>query len=202
VDLHADAVELELHGRGPDPLERRVEVVARRGEHRLHGSQQLERDPAQARGAVGERDRGHGAEVAPQHHCALHVGARQVGRLGHRVGHHAGQRALADVAEQQRGQEPLLGLGRPREQVAHGVAARRLRAGAGQRSHARERVLDVGHGQRLPRSGRRRVSQSGPADADLPLGQHARQPGHGGRRLGGLEPAQEIGQDGDLATAR
>ena len=58
------------------------------------------------------------------------------------------------------------------------------------------------HGQRRLGGGSRRVAQGGPADADLPLGQHARQPGDGRRRLGRLEPAQEVGEHRDFAAAR
>ena len=77
VDLDAHAVELELDRRRADPLQRGVEVVARRGEHRLHRPQQLERDRPQPRRALGERDRGDGPEVAAQHQRPLDVGLRQ-----------------------------------------------------------------------------------------------------------------------------
>ena len=181
-----------------------VEVVARRGEHRLHGTQQLERDRARGRPPVGQRDRRHRAEVAAQHQRPPHVGPRHLGGLRHGVGHHAGQRAL------RRGRRAAARPGsaaRPRwrGRAGRGTASRRVACEPGPASTPmRVNALSTSAEVERGLGGRRRqVAQRGPADADLPLGQLTRQPGDGGRRLGRRDAAQQARRARcDLAAAR
>ena len=55
VHLHADAVQLPLDGRLPQPAERVLDVGGRRGEHRLHGPADLQPERGQPRRALGQR---------------------------------------------------------------------------------------------------------------------------------------------------
>jgi hypothetical protein len=55
--------------------------------------------------------RSHGRQFSAQHGGPAHVGDRRVERPRQRLRHDPEQRALAQVAEQQPGQELLLGLG-------------------------------------------------------------------------------------------
>ena len=72
-----------------------------------------------------QRRGGNGRQRAAEHRGAPHVGGREAGRLCHRVGHHAEQRALPQFTAEQAAQEGLLGLGGGAEQVAPAASARR-----------------------------------------------------------------------------
>ena len=80
-----------------------------------------------------------------QRQRAPHLGRRHPGRARDRVGHHAGERALAQVAEQQPHEQLLLGRGRAREQRLHRARAARRpspgpRARRSRRTPARPRA--------------------------------------------------------------
>ena len=179
-----------------------VEVVAGRGEHRLHRPQQLERDRAQPGRAVGQRDGGDRAEVAAQHQRAADVGARHVRRLRDRVGHHAGERALADVAEQQRDEEALLVLGRAREQRRGPPRAERAcepaPASSPIRSNAASTSATVSDGSAAGDGWSRSAAQPTPIWRCV---SSAGQPSDGGGRLGRAQLAQQRGQPLDLPAA-
>ncbi len=157
VDLDPRAVELPVDGGRRDLLQRGGDVRGGAGEHRRERAHDLERDRVEAGAAVGQRDRRHRGEVAVQHQRAAQRGRRDARGLRHRLRHHPGERALAQVAAEQPDQERALLRGRPREQVVHGGAPRADRARPGQPADRGERGLDVGHGQRR-RTGERRRS--------------------------------------------
>jgi hypothetical protein len=118
------------------------------------------------------------------------------------VGHDARERALAQVAEQQPDQERLLvGVG-AHEQRTERVAPPALGARSGEPADRGERLLDLGHRQGGLRRGRRSVAQHRPADADLALGQLAREPADDGRHLAGSRAGEQLGERGDLRRAR
>ena len=171
VDLHARAVELVLDRGRAGPLERGADVGRGGGEHGGERAPDLQPHLRQPVGPVGERDRGRLGQVAAERERAAHVGLRHLGGAGDRGGHHARERALAEVAEQQPGQEALLVRVGAREQRGERLAPGRLRAGAADRADRAERRVDLGDRQRRLGGGRRRLAQLRPADADLALGQ-------------------------------
>ncbi len=77
------------------------------------------------------------------HHRAAYVAHRHFGRSRNGVDHHAGERALAKVAEQQARQELLLGNRRPREQCAQRRGAPCAHAGAAQSRDLRNASVDL-----------------------------------------------------------
>jgi hypothetical protein len=152
--------------------------------------------------ALAERGLGDDARVAAQHVGPVDLRPRQAGGLSHRVGHHAGERALPDAAGDQRAQEALLRLGGASEEVVYRVAARGLRPGTGQRRNRLERRVDVVHLQARLVRGRRRVAQRRPAHAGAALAQLAAQVGDAGLDLVGGQPAQRVAEQLGLALAR
>ena len=202
VHLDPHAVELGLDRRGVDPSERGLEIGAGRGQHRLDRPPDLQPDGRQAGGAEAQRDVGDGPRVAAEHQRTAH------GRLGHlrrrrdRVRHHAGQRALAQPAGEQRDEEPLLVRGRARQQRAERVAAHGLRAGPARGADALEGRVDVGDRERRLGGRRGQLAQRRPADADLALAQLAGQEGDAGRELIRVQSVQGLGQARDLRGPR
>ena len=96
-------------------------------------------------------------------------------------------------------QEALLAGGRAPEQRRERLAPGALGAGAGQRADPLEARVDLRDGQRRLLGGRRCVAQRRVADADLALAQLAREERHAGLDLAGVQPAQGLGERGDLA---
>ena len=152
--------------------------------------------------ALAQRRLGHDASVAAEHRRPVDRRARDAGRGGDRVGHHAGQRALAQVAGHQPAQEGLLGRGRAGEQGRDRLAPRRLRAGPLQRGDAREGGVDLGDAELRRERRRRQLAQRRPADAGAPLAQLAAQEGDAGLDLPRAELAQRSAEQLGLALAR
>ncbi len=128
-----------------------------------------------------------------------YLAGRDAGRRGHRVDHDALQGSLPQLPDQQLAQEPLLDAGGPPEEVRQHAAPRGLGARAGLGSDLLQRGVDLGHGERIGVSRRRRLTQRRPAHADLALPELAGQVGHRRDDLGRLQPAQAVGEPGDLA---
>ena len=119
VDLHAGAVELRLENRcAAEAFERFGDTGRGLGQHRADRAAdpqgELRPAPPSPPVSAGGGDRG---QVAAEHRRATHRRGRDVRGLGHRVGHHAGQRALAQLAAEQAPQERLLDLGCRGEQT-------------------------------------------------------------------------------------
>ena len=150
-----------------------------------------------------ERDRGGLRQVAAERERAAHVGLRHLGGARDRRGHHARQRALAEVAEQQPDQEALLVLVGAREQRARAprAAPPASRRRPSRRSRPNARV-DLGDRQRRLGGGRRRLAQLRPADADLALGQPPGQERDRGRDLVGRGARQQRRDRLGLGLAR
>jgi hypothetical protein len=137
VHLHARAVELPFERGRAERGERRSHVVGRRGQHRLHRLQQADREAGEPGRAVAERRCGDSLEPARDHRGAAHLGGRQRARGGDRVEHHAFERALAQLADDQAHEEVALGGVGAREQRLELLRPRR-RA----RRHATRRSRD------------------------------------------------------------
>ena len=208
VHLDARAVELPLDRGGRRSSPARPSTSARgRGEHRL---QRPRRPRAGIAPAPARRRRARAAATAPRSPRSISArrtsACRHAGGLRDRVGHHARERALAQVAEQQRGQEALLGSVARAEQRRRS-ASRRARLRARRRDSAAdplERRVDLGDRQRRRRPrARGRLAQRRPADADLPLAQLARQERDGDRALVRRQPRRSsVGQPRDLREPR
>ena len=104
--------------------ERVVDRLGRRGQHRLHRLEHREADRLEPGPSLGQRHPTRAADVAAQHHRPPHHGGRHGRGLGDGVGHHALERALAQLAHQQPAQERGLGRAWPGRTVAPRVSAR------------------------------------------------------------------------------
>ena len=127
VDLHAGAVELPLHRRRARVAQRLGDVGGTGGEHRLDRVQHGQPDGLEGLAALGQREHRRAAEVAGEHRGAADDVDRDPGGGGDGVGHHAGQRALAELAGEQAADEVDLGLGGAGEEVGEQRLAGRLR---------------------------------------------------------------------------
>ena len=148
-------------------LERGREARGRGGEHRPHGwptrsvnarsaaTTSVGRLPSAAAPQRGLRDLG---ERSAQLMRPSDLRGRDAGRLGHRVGHDALERALPQVTGDQPDQELPLALRRAPDQPGEQRPAPGLRAGPGERADRLER--GVGLGQRQRRLTRWRVCAS------------------------------------------
>lgn len=206
MDLRADAVELPFdRDLAPVSVAELGERLADRwrggGEHRLDRAAHLEGERVEGRGAAGERGGGDRAEGAAQHRRTAHPRGGNRGGRRDRLGHHAVERALAQLAGEQPDQEPLLGGGRPAEQGGHQLAPPRDRALAGDGADCGERGVDLRYRQGRLGSGRWCVAQRRVPDADLALRQLAGQVGDHDGGLRGIGGAQARGQRLHLGLA-
>ena len=117
-----------------------------------------------------------------------------------RIDHHALERALAQIADDQSQQEILLRLGRLGEQFAQDAGALGTGSGAALTGDAREVRIDRLQRQRRGRGGRHVGGgcQAAMTEADLSLRQGAGEPVDGDFDFFGGERLQECGQRGDL----
>ncbi len=119
VQLHTHAVELGVEDRLTTKFGQRVPDVGRGlGEHRAHRTADLQPHGGQPGDALADRERRRARQVTGEHRRAAHVGQRDVGCLRHRIGHHPGERALAQLAAEQPAEKLLLLRGGRREQLA------------------------------------------------------------------------------------
>ena len=202
MDLDARAVELAVDHALADLLHGLLQRRRRRGEHRLDRPADLQPEAVQALLAFAQRRLGDDPRITAQHRRAVDRRARDAGRHRDRVGHHARQRALADLAGDQPAQERLLVLGRAGEELDDRVAPRRLRSSTGLLGDVLQREIDITNLQRRLGRRRREVLQRRPANTRAPLAQLAAQVGDGGLDLAGLQRAQRFAQQLGLALAR
>jgi hypothetical protein len=118
-----------------------------------------------------QRDRRDRDEVAREGERPPHVRLRHAGGARDRRGHDAGERALAEVPEQEPLQEALLRLVRPAEELRERLAPRGLGARTAQAADPLERGVDLADGEARLGRGRRQLAQLRVPDADLALGQ-------------------------------
>ena len=144
VHLDAGAVELVLDGDvGAEAGERGVERIAGGGEHRPDRPADLQGDGRERGLAAVEGEAGGLGQAPGEHERAAHDGGGDLGGRRDRLQHHALQRAVAQLAAEQRGEEALLVAGGGGEQAVQqlGPPLRRARArGGGERV---ERGVDV-----------------------------------------------------------
>ena len=117
VDLHPGAVELPLHRRRARVAQRLGDVGGTGGEHRLDRVQHGEPDGLEGLATVGQREHRRAAEVAREHRGAADDVDRDPRGGGDGIGHHPGQRALAELAGEQPADEVDLGLGGAGEEI-------------------------------------------------------------------------------------
>ena len=171
VDAHLAVVAVGLD---PGPVELPLDRCRTgRGERggdvgrRATRASAARRDPAPCRSPRARRrrrvERGlrRATEVAGEHVRPPHRGDRDARRLGHRVDHHAVERALAQLAAEHLPQQVLLGLGRPGEDVRRaapgGAALTPLPAIAGEPIDG---GVDLEHRQRRLGGRRRRARRA------------------------------------------
>jgi hypothetical protein len=202
VRLDPDAIQLPLDRRRYAGLGQRL-LHCGRGlrQHRLHALADLQPELLQARLAVDQRRHRDRCRGTAQHGRGADLGQADPGRGGDRVGHHAVQGALAQLAADEEPQEPLLGRSRPAEQFVHHRAPLGLRAGAGDLRHLGERRVHLGHVEARLAGRVRDLHQRPPAHPGTPLAQLTRQVHHDDlglvRRRG---PAQQSGDQVGLGT--
>ena len=202
VRLEPDPVELLLDHGPAEAADGLVEALRRRSEHRVHGAAHLEPEVGEPLGALGQRGRGHGAEVAPQHQRPAYVGGRQTGGPRHRLDEDPLQGALPQLAADQCGQIALLLLRRPPEQAVEQLPSRPLGTGTADHRDASEDLVHLPDGEGRLGRGRRQRTQRRPAHPDAALAQLTGEEGHHGRHHRGLRPAQRRSEQLDLARAR
>ena len=112
-------------------------------EHRRDGREQREREAREAGGAFAQRGARDRAEAAAYIAARRTSADRHAGRGRDRVDHHALERALAQLADQQADEELLLVGGRAREQAPQRLRAACRGAGAAHRRDVREAAVDV-----------------------------------------------------------
>ena len=118
VDLDAGPVQLGLENRfAAESFECFGDSGRGLGQHRPDGPADPQRELGQRRLAAGQGGRRDGRQIAAQHRRAAHRRGGYACGLGDRVGHHAGQRALAQFAAEKPAQERLLGVRCRGEQV-------------------------------------------------------------------------------------
>ena len=150
-----------------------------------------------------EGEGGDAVQVPGQHGGPPHVRRRESAGLGHRVEHHPFEGALAETSGQRQAQEPVLGLGRPPEQLGQDRVPGADRPGPGRHRQAGHGTVDVGDGERRLRGRRRRKGgQRRPAHPDPALPGLAAQQRDSRRHLVGLQPPQKVGQGRHLGRAR
>ena len=149
MDLCARAVELVLERGARQHRERARDVVCRAREHRAHGLVQLEAESAEPRATGRECGLGHRRNRAREHDRAAHFGRGQLRGGCDRVRHHAFERALAKLADQEACQEALLTARRNAEDLRE----RRLPAcGAARALDRLQRVEPLARGRNRERS--------------------------------------------------
>ena len=147
VHLDPDAVELGVDRHLAAELGHRgSHVRSAGGQHRLDRSTHLQAD---RRKRLGPRERGPGGgdRAAGEHRGAAYVGEGQLDDLRHRLLGDGVERALAEVAGDDRPEPFLLLAGRPAEEVGRGGGPCGLGAGTGQRRHLLEGLVHLGDGQ-------------------------------------------------------
>ena len=205
VHLHADAVELGVHGDlAVETLERRVEVRRARREHGSHRAHDLEAERAQRLLAVAQRGHRHRRGRPREHRRPPNTVRCHLRGRGHRVEHQRVESALTELAGDEPAQVGLL-VGRgPAEQVAHLLLADRLGAGSGDLAEPLEGRVDLDRVERRALRRLRQCHQPAPTEPGAPLperpaevvhdhGQHLVALGGGAR--------QHVRQGGDFGLA-
>ena len=164
-------------------------------EHRLDRVQHGQPDGLEGLAALGQGEHRRAAEVAREHRGAADDVDRDPRRGGDGIGHHPGQRALAELAGEQPADEVDLGLGGAGEEIreqclAGGLRPRTRRAGQLGEDPVDLEDLDRGLGGGLDVLPVRRS----PAHADATLARRAGEEPDRDLDLVGVQRAQELGE--------
>ena len=179
VDLDAGTVELGLeNGLAAESFECLGDAGRGLGQHRPDGLTDPQRELRQRRLTAGQRGGRDGRQIAAQHRRPADSRGGHARGLRDGVGHHPGERALAQLAAEKPAQERLLGVGCRGEQIGNESGPARLRTLARDGADLGERRIDGVDRQRRLVRGLRQRPQRRPPDADLALRQVARQPRH------------------------
>ena len=203
MHLDADPVELPLHRGALEARDGAGHRLGRRGEHRQDRAEDLEADGAQSFLAARERDLGGARQVARHHQRAPCRLGRDARRLGDRLRNEGGQRSLPQLAGEETLDEVGFRRGRAAEQPDEERLAPRRRSAARRPLDLDDREVEIPDrerglpGRRLLERVDRRVAHADPA-----LPREAGEEPRRDRRLACVEPAQQVGEDGDLPGAR
>ena len=202
VSLDPRSVELPLDVGGREPLETGRDVACRLREHRAERAQWRQPEPRQPVAPFAHRDLRDGRKIAGEHGSAAHVCQRHAGRLRDCVRHHALERSLPQLAQEQAGEQALLGLRGARVERGELLAARRLRALSCDGLQARHGRVHLEHLERRLVGGCGQVAQRRPPHAHGSLRQLARQVGDRDRHLLGRGGSEALDDALDLRESR
>ena len=152
--------------------------------------------------AAGQREPSGVGEVPGQHRGTTHERGGNFGCHGDRVVHETGERALPQLAGEQRADERTFGRGEAITELRDDRGTPRFGAGPGALLQPGERVVEVTDRQR--RGGRlaRQRGRACPTHADPPLARRTRQPRDGDNDLVRVERTQQLRECRDLGLAR
>ena len=148
VNLHPRTVELRFENRRSTEFSERVgHVGGALSQHRCDRPPDLEGEFPQRGAALGQRHRGDGGQCAAEHGRPPHRRCGHAGCLGDSVGHHSGERTLAQFAGKQPAQKLLFGSGRRPEQAGKLRGAESLRPFSRGGADPVEGAVDFEYGQ-------------------------------------------------------
>ncbi len=204
VGLEPGAVELVLEGGPAQPLQGVLHAPRGPGEHGLDGPEELEGEGLQRPLPPGQDGPGHVPGLAPEHHRPPDAPGLQPRGLGEGLDQQPLLRALTELAQDQAGQERLLVVGGPAEQLLQRLPAARPGPLARDLPDRAQRLVGLREGERRLVGGlhREHLVQRRRADPDLPVGQLAGEVGHRHRGLLGIRLREELRQAPDLLQAR
>ena len=204
VDLDPRAVDLVFQRRFAETLERFLEVLPRLREHRLKRPEEPETEPRETRAPFRERGARHPAGVSGHHHGAPDFRDGDLGGLGQRLLHEAGQRSLAQLAQHEADQKIRLLPGRALKERSEEAGTLRGRARS---RDGRDLAQGLVHVQNREGRGRcirhaDRFANPGAPQAQARLARTSGEKGHSRFHLLRLEPAQQSGEQRRLLRAR
>ena len=101
VDLDAGPVQLVLESRRVETLQRGVNVLGARGQHRCHGNKQAQRVACETRGSLREGCQRQIPKMGGEHKGLSDIGRRQSGGCSNRVEEDAFERSLSEFPNEQ-----------------------------------------------------------------------------------------------------
>jgi hypothetical protein len=142
VDLDARAIELLFHQRIAGVAERLLQIRRRFSQHRMHGPQQLHREPCERRLTIDDDCARNRREVARHHHRAPQRGRTYTCRLRDRIDHDALERALPQLTVQQSHEKILFGPRGARKKIRQQSRSSPGRTAAAGRCDLAQRTID------------------------------------------------------------
>ncbi len=198
VELDAGTIQLPLQRGRADPGECIGDAVSRLRQHRLERPEELQAKGGEPTFAAGQGGLSHRPQVAAQHQGPAHRGCRYRRGTGHRLHHHALERPLAKLAEDESDQEVLLGLSGATEELIQESLPLCLGPRSGHPAQPSEAGVDLSKRERRPHRRFDRLTKRGVPDTEAPLAEHTRQQSHADGDLFRIEPAEDPRQQVDL----